>query len=135
MQGMSYKYIHVDSENELDSHKTLLALADHSAYSADVYSRLEEFLLRHGYRADANEAFIAGKVRERKECFRSGDWFEWLISWVLLPPRWLWPPPVAGWHCLCSFDRTRLHAFLSKENGTAKPERDASGLQSLLVQP
>ena len=83
MQGMSYKYICAVPGNEPESHKALLKLADQSAYTADVYSNLEEFFLRQGYRDDADEAFIAGKVRERKEYFRSGHWFRWLGSWML----------------------------------------------------
>ena len=82
MQGMSYKYIRAAPE-EPESHTELLKLAKQSAYTADVYSNLEAFFLRQGYRADADKAFIAGKVRERKEYFRSGDWFGWLRSWML----------------------------------------------------
>jgi uncharacterized protein YjbI with pentapeptide repeats len=92
MQGMSYKYIRAAPE-ELDSHKALLKLANQSAYSAEVYSKLEEFFLRQGYRGDADKVFIAGKRRERKEYFYSafgssfgtsvGYWFRWLGSWML----------------------------------------------------
>jgi hypothetical protein len=83
MQGMSYKYIRAGGGNERKSHEALLRLADQSAYTADVYSSLEQFFLRQGYRGDADKAFIAGKVRERKEYFRSRDWFGWLRSWML----------------------------------------------------
>ena len=83
MRGMSYKYIRLVPGNEPESHKALLKLADQSAYTADVYSNLEEFFLRQGYRADADEAFIGGKRREREEYFRSGHWFRWLGSWML----------------------------------------------------
>ena len=83
MQGMSYKYIRAGGGNERKSHEALLRLADQSAYTADVYSNLEKFFFSQGYRADADKAFIAGKVRERKECFRSRDWFGWLRSWML----------------------------------------------------
>jgi hypothetical protein len=82
MQGMSYKYIRA-APKEPESHTALLKLADQSAYSADVYSSLEEFFRRQGYRADADRAFIAGKCRERKEYFHSGDWGRWLGSWML----------------------------------------------------
>jgi uncharacterized protein YjbI with pentapeptide repeats len=83
MQGMSYKYIRAVREDEPKSHKELLKLADQSAYTADVYSNLEEFFKRQGYRADADRAFIAGKCRERKQYFHSDDWFRWLGSWTL----------------------------------------------------
>jgi uncharacterized protein YjbI with pentapeptide repeats len=80
VEGMSYQTI---LAQEPKSHKRLVDLADHSAYTADMYRNLEEFFLRKGYRGDADEAFIAGKVRERKEYFLSGDWFRWLRSWML----------------------------------------------------
>jgi hypothetical protein len=83
MQGMSYKYICAVPGNEPASHKALLKLADQSAYTADVYRNLEEFFLRQGYRSDADQAFIAGKRREREEYFRSGQWSRWLGSWML----------------------------------------------------
>jgi uncharacterized protein YjbI with pentapeptide repeats len=83
MQGMSYKYIRAGGGNERKSHEALLRLADQSTYTADVYSNLEAFFLRQGYRADADEAFVAGKRRERIESFHSRDWFGWLRSWML----------------------------------------------------
>ena len=83
MRGMSYKYIRAIPGNEPESHKALLKLANRSPYTADVYDNLEQFFVRQGYRADADEAFIAGKRREREEYFRSGDWFWWLWSWTL----------------------------------------------------
>ncbi len=82
MQEMSYKYIRAASK-ESESHKALLKFADQSAYTADVYTNLEQFFKRQGYRADADRAFIAGKCREREEYFRSGDWGRWLGSWML----------------------------------------------------
>jgi uncharacterized protein YjbI with pentapeptide repeats len=80
MQGTSYKYIRAAPE-EPESHKALLTLADQSVYSADVYSNLEEFFLRQGYRGDADKAFIAGKRRERKE--NLNGLVGWLGSWLL----------------------------------------------------
>jgi uncharacterized protein YjbI with pentapeptide repeats len=79
MQGMSYKTI-VAAREEPESHKALLKLADQSGYTADVYSHLEEFFLRQGYRADADRAFIAGKRRERKKNLHG---FGWLGSRLL----------------------------------------------------
>jgi predicted RNA-binding protein with PUA-like domain len=88
MQGMSYKYIQAGSgaptENESESHKALLKLADRSAYTADVYSNLEEFFLRQGYRGDAVTAFIAGKRRERKENLYGLGWLgSYLLDWLV----------------------------------------------------
>jgi uncharacterized protein YjbI with pentapeptide repeats len=80
MRGMSYKYIRAVQENEPQSHKALLKLADQSGYSADVYGNLEKFFLSQGYRGDADRAFIAGKRRERKEYLRG---LPWLGSWLL----------------------------------------------------
>jgi uncharacterized protein YjbI with pentapeptide repeats len=82
MQGMNYKYFQAAAE-EPKSHKELLKLADQSSYTADVYSTLEDFFRRQGYRDDADKAFIAGKRREREEYFRERDWFGWMRSWTL----------------------------------------------------
>jgi uncharacterized protein YjbI with pentapeptide repeats len=93
MQGMSYKHIRAVAENEPKSHRALLELADQSPYTADVYTNLEAFFLRQGYRADADRAFIAGKLREReqyspegrgvREYVLSSDWLRWLGSTML----------------------------------------------------
>jgi uncharacterized protein YjbI with pentapeptide repeats len=83
MQGMSYKYIRAVPGNEAQSHKALLKLAGQSVYTADVYSNLEAFFLRHGYRADADQAFIAGKRRERDQYLRERNWLRWSGSWLL----------------------------------------------------
>jgi hypothetical protein len=83
MLGMSYKYISA-ARDEPESHKVLLKLVNQCAYSADVFSRLEDFFLREGYPRHADQAFIAGKLRVReryppngrsvREYFLSGDW-------------------------------------------------------------
>src|SRR5438552_6801796 len=82
MQGMSYKYI-LAAPKEPKSHEELLKVVSQAAYSGDVYSKLEAFFLRQGYRGDADEAFIAGKRRERDEYLRTGQRFQWLGSWML----------------------------------------------------
>jgi len=76
MQGASYKTILLE---EPKSHEKLLDLINKAAYSADVYSRLEEYFLRQGYRADADRAFIAGKRRERREYLHGFDWLGSLL--------------------------------------------------------
>jgi uncharacterized protein YjbI with pentapeptide repeats len=84
MQGMRYKYMRAAPGNEPESHKALLKLADQSAYTADVYSNLEEFFLRQGYRGDADRAFIAGKRRERKENLTGFHWVgSFLLDWLV----------------------------------------------------
>lgn len=92
MLGMSYKYISA-AQVEPESHKVLLRLVNQCAYSADVFSRLEDFFLREGYPRHADEAFIEGKLRVREryfpngrpvgEYFLSGDWLRWLGSTML----------------------------------------------------
>ena len=57
---------------------------------ADVYSNLEDFFLRQGYRGDADRAFIAGKRRERKENLRGVGWLgscllDWLVGYGRRP--------------------------------------------------
>jgi uncharacterized protein YjbI with pentapeptide repeats len=101
LEGMSYKYICRVPEKERESHHALLKLAEQSAYSADIYSRLEEFFLRQGYRGDADKAFIAEKCRERKGYRHNGDWFRWIGSWMLyLLVGYGRCPWQAGWFCL-----------------------------------
>jgi hypothetical protein len=89
MQGMSYKYLRA-AQNEPESHRALLRLADRSAYSADVYNHLEEFFLGQGYRDDADRAFIKGKRRERKENLHGLSWvgsclLDWLVGYGRRP--------------------------------------------------
>jgi hypothetical protein len=93
VQGMSYKYVLALGENKTESLEPLLKWADKSSYTADVYRKLEEFFARQGYRADADKAFIEGKLRERekyspgirgvREYVLSGDWHRWLGSTIL----------------------------------------------------
>ena len=84
LEGTSYKEIRAAPVlEERKSHEALLNLVGKAAYRADVYGNLEEFFKRQGYRTDADRAFIKGKCRERKEYFRSHDWFRWLGSWML----------------------------------------------------
>ena len=78
-EAISYKYIRADPNDEGKSHEVLLELAKHTAYSADVYSRLEEFFLRHGYRSDADWAFIEGKRHERREKLHGLSWLGSLL--------------------------------------------------------
>jgi hypothetical protein len=80
VEGVSYKYIRADPNDEGKSHEVLLELAKQAPYSADVYSRLEEFFLRHGYRSDADWALIEGKRHERREKLHG---LSWLGSWLL----------------------------------------------------
>ncbi|HWY52038.1 MAG TPA: pentapeptide repeat-containing protein [Chthoniobacterales bacterium] len=96
-QIVTYKYISTNS-NEFQSHIGLLKLADQCAYTADVYRNLENFFSEIGYAADKDEAFIAGKRRERAEHLRNFSWFgslmlDWLIGYGRHPER-------AGYVCI-----------------------------------
>src|SRR5439155_26896940 len=118
MQGMSYKYIRAAPE-EPESHTELLKLAKQSAYSADVYSNLEEFFLRQGYRADADKAFIAGKRRERKEKLHGLDWLgSYLLDWLVGYGRHPWQ---AGIPCAV-FIALGCVLFSPKKMEPQKPE-------------
>ena len=83
MQGMTYKYIRGAATNERESHEALLKLVKQLAYTADVYTQLEQFFLTQGNRDHADRVFIAGKRREREESFRRGEYLRWLGSWLL----------------------------------------------------
>jgi hypothetical protein len=100
MQRMSYKYVGA-AHDEPQSHEALLKLIGHSAYTADVYSNLETFFSRQGYRGDADRTFMAGKRREREEYFHTAQWFLWLGSLMLdLLVGYGRHPWQAGWFCL-----------------------------------
>lgn len=86
MQDMDYQCLRRYPSrplNESESHAELLKLADQSAFAADVYGNLEAFFLRQGYGEDADNAFIAGKRRERREAFQRGEYGRWLGSLAL----------------------------------------------------
>jgi len=80
--GLNFKALRAADEQS-ESHKVLLKLAGQSDYSPDVYGNLEAFFKREGSTADADQAFIEGKCRERKKYRDDGDWSYWLGSWVL----------------------------------------------------
>ena len=90
MQGMTYQYVRAFKDDDHKSHKKLLELAEHSPYTADVYSKLESFLLKQGYRGAADQVFIAGKQRERKHLdgwSRLGSSLLHLIGYGRYPSR------------------------------------------------
>jgi hypothetical protein len=93
----------------------------------------KSFFKRQGYRADADRAFIAGKCRERKEYFHSGDWLPWLGSWTLyLLVGYGRRPWQAGIACVVLVALGCV-LFSPEKNGTTKTGGCAPGLQSLLV--
>jgi uncharacterized protein YjbI with pentapeptide repeats len=78
-QGFTFQYASAGAD-EPESHRALLKLLNGSTYTADVYSNLEQFFVRQGYKADADTVFIAGKRRERNEKLHG---FPWVGSWLL----------------------------------------------------
>jgi hypothetical protein len=97
LEGVTYKNIRA-AVNETKSREELLRIADKATYSADVYRNLEEFFSRQGYRDDADQAFVAGKRRERYEYpygFRRLG--SWLLQWLVGYGRHPWQ---AGIPCL-----------------------------------
>jgi len=92
LSQLHYKYISAGSG--ADSHEALFQLARSLPYNGSWYSKLEDFLLREGYRAEADKAFIEGKRREREQWkpklkdsgwqhLCDGRWFLWLGSLTL----------------------------------------------------
>jgi hypothetical protein len=76
---MIYKSI-VVSKDGRESRQALLELAGQSSYSADVYGSLDAFFRRGGYRQDADNAFIAGRNRQREHLHGLRRVFEWLYD-------------------------------------------------------
>jgi hypothetical protein len=92
LSQLHYKYISAGSG--ADSHEALFELARSLPYNGSWYSKLEDFLLREGYRTEADKAFIEGKRREREQWkpkpkgsgwqyLCDGRWFLWLGSLIL----------------------------------------------------
>ena len=66
LQGMHYRSIRAAAD-DAESHEKLLGLIDQAKYSADIYGTLEAFFVHQGYTDDADDAYVAGRVRERRE--------------------------------------------------------------------
>ncbi len=89
LQGMSYKHLRA-APDESESHAQLLKLVNQSAYTADVYGKLEHYFADQGYRSDADRIFIAGKRRERQEYLHGMPWLgslllDWLVGYGRRP--------------------------------------------------
>ena len=84
-----------------------------------MYRSLEEFFLRQGYRSDADQAFIAGKRRERKEKLHGLDWLgSYLLDWLVGYGRHPWQ---AGIPCAV-FIALGCVLFSPKKMEPQKPE-------------
>ncbi len=65
LDGITYR--NISAGNEANSWQTLLDWANHAAYSADVYSTLEQYYRQRGYPEQADAVFVAERRRERVE--------------------------------------------------------------------
>jgi len=90
-EGMTYQSLRMDAD-EAKSHDALLHLASQAAYTADIYSGLETYFARQGYRADADRAFIEGQRRERNEHLHGLSYagsllLDWLVGYGRHPSQ------------------------------------------------
>jgi uncharacterized protein YjbI with pentapeptide repeats len=98
MSDTTYKAIAVVADNDRASYEELLKLPGKSVYSADVYTQLEKFLVNTGNRHGADDIFIAGKRRERREHLHGLSWIgSWLLDWFVGYGR---HPERSGYVCL-----------------------------------
>jgi hypothetical protein len=119
MQGMTYQYVRAVPDNERKSHEALLKIVGQADYAADVYTNLEAFFSRQGYREDADKAFIAGKRRERKEHLQGLGWLgSWLLDWLAGYGR---RPSQAGYFS-AAFVLLGIMLFSPKRMEPRKPE-------------
>lgn len=78
LDDMTYRHL---SAGEMPAaFPVLLELAEHSSFSASVYSTLEEFLMRQGMEDRADDVFVAYKKRLRQTNLEGG---KWLWNWFL----------------------------------------------------
>jgi hypothetical protein len=108
LNGMSYARISAGSEK--DSWQNLYALvqrtAHGSAYSADVFARLDDYYRHLGYPRQANTFFRAQKKREREEVLSGPSWawsffLEQFVGYGRSPERAIfWSVAIVGFGCL-----------------------------------
>jgi hypothetical protein len=74
---MSFKFIKADPDQH-QSHDKVVKLVNRARYTPAIYGKLDEFFAKEGFKADADEAFIEGKRRERTESLHGlhviGSW-------------------------------------------------------------
>lgn len=90
IEGMKYRAF--EAGNDRETKDFLLTLADKAKYSAAVYADLSNYFQHQGSANDADNAFIAGKRRERKQhglgVSRSASWLlDILIGYGRHPER------------------------------------------------
>ena len=108
LNGMTYQRISAGSEK--DSWNNLYDLvqrtAHKSAYSADIYTSLEDYYRRLGYPGQANMFFRAQKQRERQEVLTGFAWawslfLDWFVGYGRSPQRAIfWSVAIVGIGCL-----------------------------------
>ncbi|MEO5804874.1 MAG: pentapeptide repeat-containing protein, partial [Verrucomicrobiota bacterium] len=108
LNGMTY--LRISAGSEKDSWQNLYNLvqrtAHGSAYSADVFSRLDDYYRKLGYPRQANTFFRAQKKREREEVLSGPSWawsffLEQFVGYGRSPERAIfWSVAVIGFGCV-----------------------------------
>ena len=108
LNGLTYQRISAGTEK--DSWHNLYTLvqrtARQSAYSADIYTSLEDYYRRLGYPHQANLFFRAQKQREREEVLTGFAWawsyfLDWFVGYGRSPQRaFFWSVAIVGIGCL-----------------------------------
>jgi len=122
--GMTYGRISAGTEK--DSWQNLYQLVERSAhgsaYSADVYTRLEEYYRKLGYARQANTFFRAQKKREREEVLGGFAWawsyfLEQFVGYGRSPERAIfWSVIIIGFGCVM-FRPHRMEPQNSEHHG------------------
>ncbi len=124
LNGMTYGRISAGSEK--DSWQNLYQLvqrtAHGSAYSADVFARLEDYYRHLGYPSQANIFFRAQKKRERQEVLSGFSWawsffLEHFVGYGRSPERAIfWSVAIIGIGCVM-FQPNRMEPQMSEYTG------------------
>jgi hypothetical protein len=82
LDGISYQ--NISAGFDPNSWRTLLDWVDHAAYSANVYTTLEQYYRQRGYPEQADAIFVAGRRRERAESLgglsSAGWWWNLILD-------------------------------------------------------
>jgi hypothetical protein len=123
LNGMSYTRISAGSEK--DSWQNLYQLVQRtargSAYSADVFARLDDYYRQLGYPRQANTFFRAQKKREREEVLSGPSWvwscfLEQFVGYGRSPERAIfWSVAIVGFGCVM-FRPNRMEPQKSEYN-------------------
>ncbi|MEO7298507.1 MAG: pentapeptide repeat-containing protein [Verrucomicrobiota bacterium] len=124
LNGMTYTRISAGSEK--DSWKNLFNLvqrtAHGTAYSADVFSRFDDYYRKLGYPREANAFFRAQKKREREEVLSGPSWvwsffLEQFVGYGRSPERAIfWSVAIIGFGCVI-FQPNRMEPQKSEFTG------------------